>query len=172
MAEEESGGNSGNKIKALLTRKVAGIPAYILLLIAVLILAWYLKRRAAAKAATPDTTGQNAAAGQTFPYASPMNYSSDVFVNNQAAPPNGGVPQTVPIGTDTNLATWLANINAQYPNIGLTEDKFRQLNPNIGIALSNVFGYLRADNPANRPGGGAVVKTITTTAPGTQVRIQ
>jgi len=90
-------------VRELLTRKVAGIPVWIVSLVAVLGLAWWLHSRGAAQqTASSDTTGATG-----FPEAVPMSYSSDTFVNVQqpssplpTAPPHwGGNPPAGYIGT-------------------------------------------------------------------------
>lgn len=95
------------QFKAILTRKYGGIPVWVFALMGVLGLALYLKHRQASKPA--DTTGQNAAASQAFPGAYPMNYSSDVFINNQM--PGGGT-STNPTGTPLSAPTGVGQQNA------------------------------------------------------------
>lgn len=87
------------QFKAILMRKIAGVPVLAYALIAILGLAWYLKRRQDANKNTSNDalTSTNT---DVFPYAQPMNYSAgDVFVNvqnppsagnNKVPPPSGG----------------------------------------------------------------------------------
>lgn len=76
------------KFKAILVRRVAGVPVVVFAVVAVLVLAWYLKRRQAANANT-DNSALSSTNTDTFPYAQPMNYSAgDVFVN-VVNPPEG-----------------------------------------------------------------------------------
>jgi hypothetical protein len=80
---EEGGGR--NPITGILQRRYFGIPVYVYGGVGVLVLAWYLKRRAAAKAAekTANTSSSTVSdvTSQVLPSAYPMSWSSDVFVN-------------------------------------------------------------------------------------------
>lgn len=77
-----------DQIKTVLTKKLAGIPVWIIGALAVLGLAFYLKRKQAASQAAQaaQNTASTAGPESTFPYANPMNYSSDVFVNVSQPP--------------------------------------------------------------------------------------
>lgn len=178
MAEEETGGNTPGKIKAILTRKYFGVPVYIYGLAGILVLAWYLKKRAAEKKAAEGDNTLASTANQAFPYAAPMNYSSDVFINNQMPQTTPGsnpnVPQTVSVKEGTWLSSFLEKVNKTYPGLGLTEAKLRELNPQLNIVNANKFGYINAGNPSGRTGGGPDVPVINVGVPnGTaQVRIQ
>ena len=180
MAEEVEEGsaspNVGNRIKDMLTRKVGGIPVWVLFLGAILILAWYLRKRAAAKQESAGGNASNAlatTAGQTFPYAYPMNYSSDVFVNNQTPATSGSAaPMTITVKEGTHLPDLLTQLSQMYPGLTITEDKIKELNPNLPILEANKYGYISSTNPANAPGGGPVIKVINTGTPSTTIRIQ
>lgn len=103
MADEESGGGFGGRLSSILTRKVAGVPVYVYGIVLVLLLAWYMKKRAASSGDKPsDSAATDVGAFPTFPYASPMNYSSDVFVNNTIPPSQPTtLPAVQPGGTST-----------------------------------------------------------------------
>jgi hypothetical protein len=145
MAEEER--SSGNSFKAILTRKIGGVPVWIYALIFVLLLAWWLKRRS--DAASKDTGNLADVSKQTFPYANGMPYSNNLYVQGNTG------------GGDNTTLTWAAingnhvddlvtAINSQYPDLNLTRDKLMQLNPNAQFQLSNKYGWVDASNPVER----------------------
>jgi hypothetical protein len=122
-AEHSGGGNSAGKFKALLTKKFGPLPMWAYLLVLVLVAAYIIKKRQAAKAAaTPaatDASAQNNA--QTFPYAQQMPYTSDIFINNPgpvspaATPaPNTSLPAKAAQATvGTNINDWINNLEQQ-----------------------------------------------------------
>jgi hypothetical protein len=172
----EDGGGSG-KFKALLTKKIAGIPTYAYLVVGILLLAWYLKKRAASKktdTTATDTSGQNAAANQAFPNAGPMPWSADVFVNNTGGTPAAATnvaPLAVTVTEGTHVADWLQKMNAAYPGLGLTVERIKQLNPNVNIIAANSHGYLSATNP-DRGEADPIIYGFNTGTPSAQIRIQ
>lgn len=145
MAEEEG----GNKLQALLTKKVGGVPVYVYGAIAVLVAAWYLHR----KAQSQPTNGNSSTAGdvtsQTWPYGSPLYQGSDVFVNN-TLPTGGTAPGTgtstpTPGGANNNKRPTVTVkpgdsvvntiLSLQSQGVPITYDQFVKLNPD---ALKNI----------------------------------
>lgn len=139
----ESGGKSSGfagQMKTTLSKKVGGVPVWLIVVVGIGIVAYILKRRAAAAAAaaaaSPDTSSAAGnVAGQTFPYGQPMNYSSDLYVNQPADPTTSPAttPTTPSIGqnpTQPNLPAnqfmvlpgwhvdqWLKDVNALGYNV-------------------------------------------------------
>lgn len=120
------------RLKAILSRKVAGIPVAVYMLLGVLGLAYYLKKRQDAAAATANPSASVAGAGQTFPNGNPMAFSSDVFINNQL--PVGQGPRTaiIPGGTQ-NIYDWVARQHAIDPSFDWA--KMVKLNPSLPAKL-------------------------------------
>lgn len=135
MADQENDGETGSKggglsgFKAILTKKVGVFPVWVLGLLGILIVAYILKRRAASTAAVSPTASSNAGSltSQTFPYANPMNYSNDVYVNNPQTTPT--TPTTTPSAPGNTVTVlpgwhvdqWLKDINNQGYNISYAD---------------------------------------------------
>lgn len=164
MAEEGGGSSGGGSLKRILTKPIAGVPLYVYGGIAVLLLAWYLKKRAASKSKSSDTSGTDTtsnAGTQTFPTAGLMPFSVDTFVNGTTttSSTDENVPAAMAANTYEKVPDFLARVNALYPQLGLTMEKLEQLNPNVQFTQSNNYGYISQQNPSrpNDPGAGATV---------------
>lgn len=140
MAEQEGGGGSGlsvSSFKAVLSRKVGGVPVWVIFAVGVLALVWWFRRKPAAKPDDTDTLMDTSS--QTFPYANPMNYSSDVFVNiNGPAQEDKGPDapaQTSPVRTTVKVYPGDSVVNTikslQQQGVPITWDKFLKLNPQV-----------------------------------------
>lgn len=97
----ESGGTGLASFKAILTKKYGGIPVWAMGLVAIAVLAYILHKRAASKPTEKKTDTSGDVTSQTFPYAQPMNYTSDVFVNTPKTPVT---PTPAPTPTNVTVA--------------------------------------------------------------------
>lgn len=119
------------RFKEILSRKIAGVPVAVIMLLGVLGLAYYLKKRQDAAAAT-NPGASVAGAGQTFPNGNPMSYSTDVFINNQNPVGRGPRVVIIPAGTQ-NLYDWVARQHAIDPTF--TWEKMMKLNPGLAAKI-------------------------------------
>lgn len=167
MAEEQesesTGGGGLSGFKAILTKKVGGIPVWAIGLVGIAVIAYILKKRSDAKAASgaTDSSAASSVAGQAFPYGQPMNYSSDVYINQPTAPPAtpGTTPQ-IPIaslpknvaGTGVmvsalqgwNVNQWIKDLNAQ--GIPITYDELIADNPGLPSHLDSSHNFTSQGN--------------------------
>lgn len=98
--DENNGGS--NRFTKILTKKYVGIPMYVYLAIAVLLLAWYLKRRSAKTEESKNAGSQvGDVTSQTYPSGWPMPWSADVFINQTIPQGNTPVPQPEPVQQKT-----------------------------------------------------------------------
>jgi hypothetical protein len=120
--------------------------------VGILILAYYLKKRQDAKAASQtNPAASTAGAAQTFPNAQPMNISNDIFLNVKRGGPKKPRldAQTPGLGPNANLSVsdWIMAQNTAHPGIGLTLEKLQQLNPNLKLGYANQLGFEGPNNP-------------------------
>jgi hypothetical protein len=74
--------------------------------------------------------------------------------------PGTGTPLTFMASEGQYLDRFLGAANAANPGLGLTAERLAALNPGLNITQANSYGYINAQNPANRGGGGSPVQVL------------